>query len=116
MVEATAIGSWWIVSKKIVNAIIPEKPRINNHFLFTPNRGKFLRLMINKLIVNETIERLRTSSCEGIFCKPEKSVCSLPIPKSLTKKFTTKKDNPDKTISRIPFFIRLQRNLKIQCK
>ncbi len=63
-------------------------------------------------MVNETIERLSTSSCAGIFCKPGKIVCSLPIPNSLTKKFTTKKDNPDKMINRIPFFIAMQRNLK----
>jgi len=73
---------------------------------------------MKKLIVNEIIDRDKTNSWTGIFCKPTKIVCSLPIPKSLIKKFTTKKDNPDKTINRIPFFMKLQRNLKIKfdCK
>lgn len=94
-----------MVSKNIVRAIMPAKPRMSNHFLLTPNNGSFLRLMIKKLIVNEIMERDKTNSCAGIFCKFGKRCCSFPIPKSLTKKLTTKKDNPDKTINRIPFFM-----------
>lgn len=54
--------------------------------------------MILELIPNEIRERAKTNSCAGIFCNPGITVFDGPIPNNLTKKFTTKKDSPDKMI------------------
>jgi hypothetical protein len=47
---------------------------------------------------NEMIERAKTNSWAGIFCNPGITVFDGPMPNNLTKKLTTKKDRPDKTI------------------
>ena len=97
-VDATAIGMCCIDWKKIVNAIIPLNPRMVNHFLLFPKKGKPRLTMIVELIEKEMIERAKTNSWAGIFCKPGITWLDGPIPKSFTKKFTIKNDTPERMI------------------
>lgn len=82
----------------MVSATIPLKPLTVNHFLFVPKKGKPLYKIMPELIEKEIMERANTSSCAGIFCKPGITLFSGPVPNNLTKKFTTTKDKPDRTM------------------
>ena len=80
----------------MVKAIIPLIPRMVSHFLLFPKNGSPRLRITTELIEKDIMERANTNSCAGIFCKPGITLFVGPIPKSLTKKFTIKKDNPDR--------------------
>ena len=50
----------------MVSAIVPDKPRMNNHFLLTPKKGYHLYFINIELNANETNDLASTSSCAGI--------------------------------------------------
>jgi hypothetical protein len=89
----------------MVSATVPDIPLISNHFLFTPKKGYPLYLMMYELMTNETRDLASTSSWAGMCCILWDMNSLDPFcPKSLTKKFTTKKQIPDRMINKIPFF------------